>query len=418
MRKSPRGTGEGGVVETLYKVIYTGRLQTGADRDKFVAQFSKQFGVSEAQALQLSDSGKEMVIKKNAKLQRAEEYKAALEAMGMVIRLEGMDGKPIDAAAPPPAPGKGAGAASKPRCPKCNSTHIVDDECQECGVIVSRYKGPPAPPAANNPYAAPSAGLYEEPEEGEMSGPVTVPAGHGLKWLSRGFWHFRQNIGPWLGAFVVWIILSMVLSVIPFLGALALMLISPIITAGFMIGAREQDDGADFEFQHLFAGFSANGGQLALVGLLYLVGSIVIGVIAFFLLGGMMMGIMMGGMGAGGMGMEGAAMAEPDMGAMMGSIILMVLVMLGLTIPLLMAYWFAPALVALEDMSAITAMRTSFMACIKNILPFLIYGVVALILMIIAAIPFALGFLILFPVLIASIYVSYRDIFYGPTRFD
>jgi uncharacterized membrane protein len=374
--------------------------------------------VSEAQALQLSDSGKEMAIKKNADLKRAQEYQAALEAMGMIIRLETMDGAPVDAASPPPSltKSKESSGKGKRRCPKCNSTHIVDDECQECGVVVSRYKGPPAPPPpkADNPYAAPSAGLYEEAEEGEMTGPVTVPAGHGLKWITQGFWHFRQNMGAWIGALIVWIILSMVLSLIPFLGSLALMIISPAITAGFMLGCQEQDGGGDFEFRHLFAGFSANGGQLALVGLLYLVGMIlIIGIVM-----GTMMGGLLGSMSGAAMGMQGSGMEQPDMGAMMGGMILAVLVMMALFIPLIMAYWFAPALVALEDMSAIAAMRASFKACLKNLLPFLLYGIVAFVLMIIAAIPLALGFLILLPVLIASIYVSYRDIFYGPTRFD
>jgi hypothetical protein len=39
-----------------------------------------------------------------------------------------------------------------------------------------------------------------------------------------------------------------------------------------------------------------------------------------------------------------------------------------------MAYWFAPALVMLEDMTATEAMQASFRGCWMNIMPFLIYG--------------------------------------------
>ena len=62
-------------------------------------------------------------------------------------------------------------------------------------------------------------------------------------------------------------------------------------------------------------------------------------------------------------------------------------------------------------MAPVAAMKASFGACLKNIVPFIIYGVVVLVLGIIAAIPFMLGWLVLGPVLAASVFVAYRDIF-------
>ena len=59
----------------------------------------------------------------------------------------------------------------------------------------------------------------------------------------------------------------------------------------------------------------------------------------------------------------------------------------------------------------IEAMKLSFMGCLKNILPFLIYGIVGFVLMVIATIPFGLGWLILAPVVLATVYVGYKDIF-------
>ena len=43
--------------------------------------------------------------------------------------------------------------------------------------------------------------------------------------------------------------------------------------------------------------------------------------------------------------------------------------------------------------------------------PFLIYSIVLLVLGIVAAIPLGLGWLVLGPVAIASVYVAYRDIY-------
>jgi uncharacterized membrane protein len=49
---------------------------------------------------------------------------------------------------------------------------------------------------------------------------------------------------------------------------------------------------------------------------------------------------------------------------------------------------------------------------LKNILPFLIWGIAIFFLSILAMIPLTLGWLLLGPVLMASIYIGYRDIFH------
>jgi uncharacterized membrane protein len=82
-------------------------------------------------------------------------------------------------------------------------------------------------------------------------------------------------------------------------------------------------------------------------------------------------------------------------------------------IPLMMAYFFAPALVVLDGLPAPTAMRLSFSGCLKNIVPFLLYGLVGLVLLVLGAIPFGLGLLVVMPVFVGSIYAAYRDIYHG-----
>ena len=94
------------------------------------------------------------------------------------------------------------------------------------------------------------------------------------------------------------------------------------------------------------------------------------------------------------------------------TILLAVLVALALLIPVAMAAWFAPALVVLNDMGVGDAIKASFWACLKNIVPFLVYGLILFGLAIVASIPFGLGWLALGPTLAASVYAAYRDIFY------
>jgi uncharacterized membrane protein len=65
----------------------------------------------------------------------------------------------------------------------------------------------------------------------------------------------------------------------------------------------------------------------------------------------------------------------------------------------------------MHDLKPVAAMRESFFACFRNFIPFLVYGLVVFVLAIVAAIPFGLGYLVLIPVLLASTYVAYRQIF-------
>ncbi len=79
-----------------------------------------------------------------------------------------------------------------------------------------------------------------------------------------------------------------------------------------------------------------------------------------------------------------------------------------------MAIWFAPALVVLRGDEPFAAMKTSFNACLRNVVPFLVYGLVGLLLAILATIPLGLGWFVLAPVYAASIYAGYKDIFGDP----
>jgi uncharacterized membrane protein len=62
-------------------------------------------------------------------------------------------------------------------------------------------------------------------------------------------------------------------------------------------------------------------------------------------------------------------------------------------------------------MQPIPGLKASFNACMKNMVPFLVYGLITMTLCFFAALPVGLGFLVLGPVLAGSVYASYRDIF-------
>jgi hypothetical protein len=165
-----------------------------------------------------------------------------------------------------------------------------------------------------------------------------------------------------------------------------------------MLGCRKIGNGEDLELADLFSGFQKNAGGLVLVGLIGMgltVGVIVVAMVMF------------------GAGASLALFGAADAATIGAGALLTVLVMMALTIPITMAMWFAPALVALHDEKAPRAAMQSFKACLKNIVPFLLYGVILVILAIIATIPLGLGWFVLGPVIIASVYAAYRDIFFA-----
>lgn len=442
------------MLDSKFNVVYTG-LQEGVTAEDFTSRFCSKFGISEQKAQQIVNSSSDVVVKKELDENKAEKYRSAFESCGMTIRVDEI----------PAQPEAGSGLSlepisddsnnsetnatnavptvnsAKPQCPKCGSEQVEGDECQACGIYISKYMQTQRnttiahddasvvahdtsiknerlhtesdddeptqqfdPQTAANPYETPEAELstaadYDlEPEK--------VSPGSGFQWLKEGFWHFKQNPLAWIGAIVVFFIVLMIVAFIPFVGMLLINLFSPVIMAGFILGAHEQYEGGDFRVSHLFAGFSSNVGQLVLVGVIYMLGFLLIGVAFGALIGGI---FMTSGMAQG--------MADPNMdpSALMGlmgpGMMIMMLLAFALSLLLLMAYYYAPALVALNELSAVQAMKLSLKACLKNWLAFLVYGLLVMVLFMVAAIPVFLGYLIAIPMLQASIYTSYRDIF-------
>jgi len=256
-----------------------------------------------------------------------------------------------------------------------------------------------------NPYAAPKATVADaaSPQQGNfVPGGRGVPAGNGWTWIAQGWDYFKRRPGLWIGIIVVLAVISIVAAFIPFIGSIALMVLFPVFTAGLMLGCRALEQGGELEFGHLFAGFRDRFGTLAAVGAIYLVATMVIALVVGLVTGASMFAMMSG---------SGTSDPAAAAGALAG-VLLAVLVMLALMIPIFMAVWFAAPLVVFHDRGALDAMKESFSGCLRNIVPFLLYGVVLTILSFVAMIPFGLGFLVLGPVAVASVYTAYRDIYF------
>lgn len=228
-----------------------------------------------------------------------------------------------------------------------------------------------------------------------------VEAGRGWQWIVDGFSIFRKSPLMWIVMTIVVVLLWMVSFLIPVVGPLLFNLLSPVIFAGLMIGCRVIESGEELEIGHLFAGFKTHATPLVTIGGVYLVGTIVIFGIVFVTAGGSMLPALL-------------SKTHSDfetLAAALRSMALALTIGLAFYVPLIMLIWFAPLLVVFNGLSAVEGMKLSFKACAANLLAFLVYGVAIMVLWFIASIPFLLGLVVLVPVLVCSVYASYKDIF-------
>ena len=153
-------------------------------------------------------------------------------------------------------------------------------------------------------------------------------------------------------------------------------------------------------------------GPLLLVGAFYTAG-----LLAIVVLMGILLAAGIGASGAIGALLSGdSSQLASIAGASIMTFLFGLLLGLALLAPLLAALWFAPALVYFHNEAPLDALKTSLMACLRNWLAFLVYGIVMLVLAVLAAIPLMLGFLVVGPLALITVYTSYRAVFTDPAQ--
>jgi hypothetical protein len=297
-------------MEPRFRLVFTGRLIQGVEPEQAIAALNERFQVREPTARQMIRGGGRHVLKHDLGLERARRYRAALGEIGLVTELEpqGPEGEPaldtnlsiqvpVYAVASDPGPA-GPGApepvpGSTP-CPKCGAVAVspVTGVCDACGVVAERYlarlaeegrgvrdagggSGPqlPHPPSPVDPDP-----LGAETDDA-LCDPCSVAAGRGWGWIGDAWSQFRGQPWTWVGALLLFMLVSMALGLVPLVGGLALGILGPMLSGGLMIGAHTQRGGGRFEIAHLLAGFSRNPGGLALVGAAYLGLSLLLGLL-------------------------------------------------------------------------------------------------------------------------------------------
>jgi hypothetical protein len=246
----------------------------------------------------------------------------------------------------------------------------------------------------------------------------SVGAARGWAWLVEGFRLFLRSPLQWIMLLVILFAAKKLLYLVPVVTLAALLsvlavLLMPLFLAGLMAGCRALAEGGRLEVGYLLSGFQRNAGQLVTIGGISLVCNLI---------------VLMVVAGIGGEAMTAVVrtisenpnltpqMAE-QMQAATAKVAKAALIGAMLSLPLLMALWFAPLLVYFEDAGPMKALKLSLIACLKNAAPMLVYGLVLLVALFIL-VPigvrfreYDLGLWLMAPVVVPSIYASYRDIF-------
>jgi uncharacterized membrane protein len=287
-----------------------------------------------------------------------------------------------------------------------------------------------------NPYAAGEAAPGFPAEVSEtielLQRPESNGAGAGFDWIKAGFGDFKRGPFAHVGFLVLLFVAGTVISLVSNFGflidpafgfvvnmgaSLAMNLVMFLLVAGFLLAVRQSRALGFVRFETFFAGFShPRAGALLGLGGLYLLLTLIISAGAFV---GLFLAIGPEAFGDffvstwmspyGSTGTSSAWLADEDTlialaiaGAVMGALIFIVVGMF---------FFFSAHLVTFGDVGAVEALKLSFFGCLRNIVPLFLWSLSALVLFIVGTIPCGLGLLVVVPMVWASTYQAFLDIF-------
>jgi hypothetical protein len=251
------------------------------------------------------------------------------------------------------------------------------------------------------------------------------PARQGTIWLRTAYEMFSRQRAAWVMLVVAYILLMLVVRQLPFVGPYAMTILKPVFAVGLLAAAWNQERGGAPRAVHLFQGFRANLWALIVIGVFFVAG-VTLAVFASSLIdGGKLLDLLAGG-----------PRTEQELIAVLQDprVELGMLFSVLVAIPVVIATWWAPALVVFQDASASGALMTSMRAALANWKPLVVYALAvfaygavipSLIISIVAVfvpepareiltIAVLLPYLLIFwATLHVSDYVSYREVFHA-----
>ena len=248
-----------------------------------------------------------------------------------------------------------------------------------------------------------------------------LPAQHGSLWLRDAFRMLSARRTQWLSLLLLYYLVLGVIDLVPYLGQVVAPLLKPVLSVGFLAAAWSQERGGTPQLSQLFDGFRSNLWALMPLGVAFVVG-ITLAILGTALIDDGKLVDALSGKSR----IDDTLMADPEVQlAMLFGVVL--------SLPVLLALWFAPALVVFQDCGAAQALRTSLAAAWANWRPLTMYGLLVffyggvlpgifttlITLVAPTSLAFGISIVVLLPYLFLFVatlhisdYVSYRDIFH------
>lgn len=259
---------------------------------------------------------------------------------------------------------------------------------------------PPPPPPAPEPEPARPASAGATPQA------KTLPAQHGWLWVLHGFSLFRLYPAFWLLLLLFYWTMLLLAGSVPVAGLIALILTVPGLAAGYMAACQAAQQKTPPLPSHLFLPLRHNLRQQLILGVIYLACMLVLMLISQVIGGEVLLRLAAPAEMAAGApgGLPGGVPGEVTSGSppatpaaspkklppgMAFELRSGGLVALLLYTPVMLAFWFAPALCYWHGMGAGKALFFSFFAVWRNTGAFLVYGIGWIVFMLI--VPMAAG---------------------------
>jgi uncharacterized membrane protein len=237
-------------------------------------------------------------------------------------------------------------------------------------------------------------------------------AARGWTWVKQGWQLIMHN--PLLAiSLALTGALGMILAfAIPVFGPLVAMLLMPVLMAGYMRVCRALEENEEIELTHLFAGFRTHAAPLVSLGGFMLLGALISSMLVILIGGDALTTLLENFKTANDPQVLVDAMWTAGSGVALG-----LMVGVALMFALMLALQYAPMLVYFSDVPPVAALRASFAGSLRNIVPYTLYSLIMQILaLVLGFIPFGLGLIVLLPLGLTSLYVSYRNIFPFPNE--
>lgn len=227
--------------------------------------------------------------------------------------------------------------------------------------------------------------------------------GKSVEWLLDGWRCFSKDPAIWVVIALLYLILLIALNWIPVIGPLAAALVGPALLGGLVWCAREVDEGHTLDVFHLFQAFrnGATTGPMLMLGLVPAGVTVLLGTMLVVLLGGASGAGLITGSQTTAMGVLASGGLLIGLGFLLSSVITVA------------ALLYAIPLVLFGLRKPMPAVITSLRISIANVVPLLALGLLYLVVLFLAMLPFGLGLLVLIPITAGTVYASYKDVCEG-----